>query len=80
MGLNPANKLLLIKEKYQQMKEQALQCEKTFENHISNMGLISKIYKELIHLNRKIKNKNKNKGPESLNISNYQGNSNQRSP
>ena len=37
------------------MKRQATEWEKIFANHLSDKGLISKIHKELIKLNRKNK-------------------------
>ena len=41
------------KETINKMKRQIMDFEKTFANHISGKGLISKIYKELIQLNSK---------------------------
>ena len=40
-------------ETINRMKRQPTEWEKIFANHISDMGLISKIYKEHIQLNRK---------------------------
>ena len=39
------------KETINKMKKQAIERKKIFANDISNKGLISKIYKELIQLN-----------------------------
>ena len=39
------------KETINRMKRQPSEWKKIFPNHISNKGLISKIYKELIQLN-----------------------------
>ena len=48
--------LLYNKENHHQIKRQPTECEKIFENHISNVRLISKTYKELIQLYSKITN------------------------
>ena len=41
------------KETINKMKRQPTKCEKLFANHVSDKGLISKIYEELIQLNSK---------------------------
>ena len=48
-----------VKETINKMKRQPIEWEKIFANHVSNKGLISKIYKELTQLNSKRK-KNSN--------------------
>ena len=54
------------KETINKMKRQPTNWEKIFANHISDKGLISKIYKELRQLNRKTTNPIK-KRAEDLN-------------
>ena len=41
------------KETINRVKRQPMQWEKIFANQICDKGLISKLYKELIHLNKK---------------------------
>ena len=41
------------KETINKMKRQPTDCEKIFANHVTDKGLISKIYKQLIQLNNK---------------------------
>ena len=48
--------LCTAKEISNKMKRQATECEKISVSHISDKGLISKIYKELIELKNKQKN------------------------
>ena len=48
------------KETIRKMKRQPLEWEKMFANHMSDKGLISKLYKELILLNSKKQNPTNN--------------------
>ena len=51
VGLHPAKNLLPSKRNNQQNERQL--AEKIFSNHLSDMSLISKIYKEFIQLDCK---------------------------
>ena len=57
MVLYPTKSSCTAKETINKMKRPSTESEKTFANDISDKRLISKIYKELIELN--IKNKQK---------------------
>lgn len=51
MRLHQSKKLLYRKEMINKMKRQPKEWESLFANHISNKGLIFKLYNELIQLN-----------------------------
>ena len=53
MGLHQIKKLFHSKGNHQQNEKQLTEWEKMFANDISDKGLMSKIYKELLLLNIK---------------------------
>ena len=53
MGLHQLKSFCTAKEAINKMKRQPTEWEKIIANHISDKGLISKIYKELIQPNNK---------------------------
>ena len=57
----------IANETNNKMKQQPNKWEKIFANHISDKGLISKIYEELIQLNSKKTNNLIEKWTEDLN-------------
>ena len=63
MGLNQTYKLL--HSKGNQTKGQPTEWEKIFANDANDKGLISKIFKQLIQLNKNIKQPNQKMGRRS---------------
>ena len=51
MDIHQTKKALHSEENHQKMKRRPTELEKIFEKHASDKGLMSTIYKELIHLN-----------------------------
>ena len=68
MGPNQTCKLCTAKETSNKMKRQPMEWEKTFTNDVTNKGLISKIYKQLIQPNIKKTNKPTKKWAEDLHV------------
>ena len=56
-----------MKETINKIKRQPTECETIFANDISNRGLVSKIYKELIKLNTPITHNPVKKWAEDMN-------------
>ena len=52
MGYSQIHKLYLAKETINKMKSQPMEWEEIFSNDVTGKRLISKIYKQLIQLNK----------------------------
>ena len=62
-GLIKLKSFCTAKETINKMKRQPMEWEKIFANDVTNTGLMSKTYKQLIHRNIKTKNKITNNNP-----------------
>ena len=67
MGLHQDRKLCTAKETVNKTKIQPIEWEKVFANDVSDKGLVSKIYKELIKLNSKETNNSIMKWAKDMN-------------
>ena len=67
LGFNKIKSLFITKEIINKTKRQPMEWEKIFANDISDKGLISKIYKELIQLNTQNPNNPVKKWVEDMN-------------
>ena len=57
MGYSQILWLYIAKETINKMKSQPMECEEIFTNYVKGKRLISKIYKQLIQLNKEKKKK-----------------------
>ena len=67
MGLYQLKSFCAGKEIINKMKRQPMEWEKVIANHISDKGLVSKIHKELLQLNRTTPNNPVKKWSKALN-------------